>query len=105
MRLWVSDFGGVSDEERDGEVEVGGGYEALHHGTVRQRDREWESERGLTREKIRKKMIFFFLITVFLIFYNYQKRRRSQNDVVLAHLRVVDNWDLTEYLIDNNWKL
>ena len=40
MRLWVSDFGRVSDEERDGEVEVGGGYEALHRGTVRQRDRE-----------------------------------------------------------------
>ena len=60
MRLWVSDFGRVSDEERDGEVEVGGGgYEALHRGTVRQRDREWESERGLTRGTIRKKMIFF----------------------------------------------
>ena len=60
MRLWVSDFGGVSDEERDGEVEAGGGYEALHHGIVRQRDRDRESERGLTRDKIRKKMIFFF---------------------------------------------
>ena len=60
MRLWVSNFGGVSDEERDGEVEAGGGYEALHHGTVRQGDREWESERGLTREKIRKKWFFFF---------------------------------------------
>ena len=40
MRLWVSDFCGVSDEERDGEVEAGGGDDALHHGTVRQRDRE-----------------------------------------------------------------
>ena len=51
MRLWVSDFGGVSDEEREMEkgrpavarrlwVETGGSGEALHHGTVRQRDRE-----------------------------------------------------------------
>ena len=38
--LGFSDFGGVSDEERDGEVEAGGGDDALHHGTVRQRDRE-----------------------------------------------------------------
>ena len=51
VRLWVSDFGGVSDEEREMErwrlavarrlwVEAAGGGEALHHGTVRQRDRE-----------------------------------------------------------------
>ena len=51
MRLWVLYFGGVSDEEREMErwrlavarrlwVEAGGGDEALHHGTVRQRDRE-----------------------------------------------------------------
>ena len=42
VRLWVLDFGGVSDEERerDGKEEAVGGSEALHHGTVRQRDRE-----------------------------------------------------------------
>ena len=57
MRLFslLLDFGGVSDEEREREremerwrpavarrlwVEAGGGGEALHHGTVRQRDRE-----------------------------------------------------------------
>ena len=51
MRLWVSDLGGVSDEEREIErwmpvmarrlwVEVGSSGAALHHGTVRQRDRE-----------------------------------------------------------------
>ena len=51
MRLWVSDFGGVSDEEREIErwmpvvarrlwVEAGGGGEALHHNIVRERDRE-----------------------------------------------------------------
>ena len=59
MKLWVLDFGGVSDEERDGEVEAAGGSEALHNDTVRQRHREWESERVLTREKIRKKNILF----------------------------------------------
>ena len=51
MRLWVLDFGGVSDEEREMErwrptvarrlwVEVDGGGEALHHGIVRERDKE-----------------------------------------------------------------
>ena len=51
MRLWVSDFHGVSDEEKEMErwrpavarrlrEESGGGDKALHHGTVRQRDRE-----------------------------------------------------------------
>ena len=57
MRLFslLLDFGGVSDEEREREremerwrpavarrlwVEVGNSGEALHHGTVRQRDRE-----------------------------------------------------------------
>ena len=57
MRLFslLLDFGGVSDEEREREremerwrpavarrlwVEAGSGGEALHHGTVRQRDRE-----------------------------------------------------------------
>ena len=51
MRLWVSDFRGVSDKEKEMErwrpvvarrlrEESNGGDEALHHGTVRQRDRE-----------------------------------------------------------------
>ena len=31
--------------------------------------------------------------------------KKNQNYVVLAHLTVVDNWDLTEYQINNNWKL
>ena len=35
MKLWVLDFGGVSDEERDGEVEAAGGGEALHNDTVK----------------------------------------------------------------------
>ena len=38
--LGFLDFGGVSDEERDGEVEAAAASEALHHDTVRQRDRE-----------------------------------------------------------------
>ena len=45
----------------------------------------------------------FFFNSNFLNFFNYKKK--SQNDVVLAHLTAVDNWDLTEYQIDNNWKL
>ena len=47
MRLWVSNFGGVSDEEREMErwrptvarrlwVEASSGNKALHHGTVRE---------------------------------------------------------------------
>ena len=79
MRLWVSDLGGVSDEEREIErwmpvmarrlwVEAGGGGEALHHSIVREREIENEKAReSPTREKMRKKMIFF-LIIVFLIF-------------------------------------
>ena len=35
MSLWVSNFGGVSDEERDGKVEAAATSEALHHDTVR----------------------------------------------------------------------
>ena len=69
-------------------------------------DIEIENEKAresLMREKMRKKMNVFFLITIFLIFFNYKKK--SQNDVVLAHLTAVDNWGLTEYRIDNNWKL
>ena len=66
-----------------------------------------------TREKMRKKKknvyFLFFLLTVFLIFFNYKKKEKkkkeSQNDVVLAHLTAIDNWDLTEYRINNNWKL
>ena len=34
-----------------------------------------------------------------------KKKRKGQNDVVLAHLTATDNWGLTEYRIDNNWKL
>ena len=55
--------------------------------------------------------VFFYLIFInsFLNFFNYKKKRKkrkeSQNDVVLAHLTAIDNWDLTEYRIDNNWKL
>ena len=102
MRLWVLDFRGVSDKEKEMErwrpavarrlwVESGDGDEALHHGTVRQRDRNEKARESLTREKMRKKMnaFFFFLITVFLIFFN--TKRKSQNDIVLAHLTVVDN--------------
>ena len=51
LRLWVLYFGGVSDEEREMErwtlavarrlwVEADGGGEALHHGIVRERDKE-----------------------------------------------------------------
>ena len=47
MRLWVSNFGGVSDEEREMErwrptvarrlwVEASSDNKALHHGTVRE---------------------------------------------------------------------
>ena len=72
-------------------------------------DREIENEKAREsplREKMRKKNDFFFLITVFLIFFNYKKKKKkSQNDVVLAHLMAVDNWGLTEYRIDNHWKL
>ena len=78
MRLWVSDLGGVSDEEREIErwmpvvarrlwVEAGGGGEALHHSIVRERDREWESERESDKRENEKKNDFF-LIIVFLIF-------------------------------------
>ena len=42
----------------------------------------------------------FFLITFFLI-----TKNKNQNDVILAHLMEVDNWGLTKYQIDNNWKL
>ena len=33
------------------------------------------------------------------------KKKRSQNNVVLAHLIAAGNWNLTEYRIDNNWNL
>ena len=38
VRLWVSDFGGVSDEERerDGKVEADGGKEVVGGGRRRQ---------------------------------------------------------------------
>ena len=96
-------------------MEAGGGDETLHHGIVRQRDRdrEWESKRksdDRENEKKKKNVYFlFFLLTVLLIFFNYKKKEKkkkeSQNDVVLAHLTAIDNWDLTEYRINNNWKL
>ena len=34
-----------------------------------------------------------------------RKEKKSQNNVILAQLTVVDNWGLIEYRIDNNWKL
>ena len=67
MRLWVSNFGGVSDEEREMErwrpavarrlwVEASGSGEALHHGTMREREIENQKVReSPTREKMRKK--------------------------------------------------
>ena len=58
---------------------------------------------GGKRENEKNKKRLFFLIPVFLIFLITKKK--SQNDVVLARLTAVDNWDLTEYQIDNNWKL
>ena len=85
-------------------MEASGGNEALHHGTVRQTDREWESWRKSDERENEKKNEFFFLITVFLIFFNYPKKK-NQNDIVLAHLTAIDNWGLTEYRIDNIWKL
>ena len=84
-------------------VEADDGGKALHHGTVRQRDRGWESEKESDeRENEKKKMKVFFLIIVFLIFFNYPKKKK--NDIVLTHLTAIDNWGLTEYRIDNNWK-
>ena len=48
-------------------------------------------------------MNVFFLITVFLIFFNYQKKKKkNQNQNQNTSL---DNWGLTEYQINNNWKL
>ena len=58
---------------------------------------------GGKRENEKNKKRLFFLITVFLIF--LITKRKSQNDVVFAHLMAVDNWGLMEYRIDNNWKL
>ena len=66
-----------------------------------------------TREKMRKKkknvyFLFFFinsLLNFFLITKKRKKEKESQNDVVLTRLTAIDNWDLTEYRINNNWKL
>ena len=81
MRLWVLDFRGVSDKEKEMErwrpavarrlwVESGNADEALHHGTVRQRDRNEKARESLTREKMRKKMnAFFFFNNSFLNFF------------------------------------
>ena len=42
-------------------VEADDGGKALHHGTVRQRDREWESEKESNeRENEKKNEGFFF---------------------------------------------
>ena len=59
-------------------VEAGDDREALHHGTVRQRDRECESKKESDeRENEKKKMKVFFLIIVFLIFFNYPKKKKT----------------------------
>ena len=58
-------------------VEADDGSEALHHGTVRQGENEKARESSM-REKMN---VFFF---------NY-KKKRSQNDVILAHLMAVGN--------------
>ena len=71
IRLWVLDFRGVSDKEKETErwrsavarrlwVESSDGNEGLHHGTVRQRDRNEKARESLTREKMRKKNECFF---------------------------------------------
>ena len=55
-------------------------------------DEEKEIERWrptVAREKMRKIKKTFFFNNSFLNFFNYQKK--SQNDVILAHLTVVDN--------------
>ena len=51
---------------------------------------------------------FYFLISVFfLIFFKFRNllKKKIQNDVFLAQLTAGHNWSLTEYQIDNNWKL
>ena len=112
VRLWVSDFGGVSDEEREMErwrlaVARRLWVEAVRPCTTALWDREIENEKE--RERVRQEREWekkcFFLITVFLIFLITKKKKKNQNNVVLAHLTAVDNWGLTEYWIDNNWKL
>ena len=47
---------------------------------------------------------FFFLITA-IYFLLIQKFIKQKKKVILAHLTVADNWNLTEYWINNNWKL
>ena len=47
--------------------------------------------------------MFFFLI--FFKFQNLFFFKKSQNDIVLVQLTAGYNWSLTEYQIDNNWKL
>ena len=56
-------------------------------------DEEKETERwrpAVAREKMRKIKKDFFFNNSFLNFFNY-KKKKSQNDVVLAHLMAVDN--------------
>ena len=78
-------------------LEVDGSSEALHHSTVRQRDREWESERE-TNERENE----CFFNNSFLNFFKLPKNKHHQNDIILAHLTTIDNWGPTEYQIDNN---
>ena len=61
--------------------------------------------------------IFYFLFFIFYFFILYRfsffhlnleiyfKKKRSQNDIVLAQLTTATNWILTESCIDKNWKL
>ena len=48
-----------------------------------------------------------FFFKIFFKFWNLliKKKKKSQNDVFLAQLTAGHNWSLTEYQIDNNWKL
>ena len=62
--------------------------------------RKWERESN-ERENEKKKNNFN---NNFLNFFNY-KKKKQQNDIVLAHLTAIDNWGLMEYRIYNSWKL
>ena len=81
-------------------MEADSGSEALHHDTVRQRDREWESDRE-TDERENECFFFFFFNNSFLNFFLITKKKPPKQ----RHLAAIDNWGLTEYRIDNNWKL
>ena len=51
--------------------------------------------------------IFIFFNNNFYSFNSeiYLKKKGEPKRVVLAQLTAADNWGLTEYRIDNNWKL